>query len=75
MKQIFALLLVLPLAGCLSTQEAVAKREAAIKQQQTELAAADNAACTKYGFTPGSKEFATCMMTLDRNRKALGASL
>ena len=74
MKPVLALLLALPLAGCLSTQEAAAKREVAIKQQQAELLAADEAACAKYGFAPGSKEFAACMMTLDQNRRALGAS-
>jgi hypothetical protein len=72
---LLSLLLVLPLAGCVNQQEHEARAQATIKKQQAELAAADSAACSKYGFAPGSKEFATCMMTLDQNRKQLGANL
>ena len=34
-----------------------------------QLAAEDAAACQSYGFTRGTDAFATCMMTLDQQRK------
>jgi len=68
---LISLLLVLPLAACVTQQEREVRVQATIKKQQAELAAVDSADCSKYGFQPGSKEFATCMRTLDQNRKQL----
>ena len=68
---LISLLLVLPLAACVTQQERQARAQATINKQQAELAAVDSADCAKYGFQPGSKGFAACMMTLDQNRKQL----
>ena len=68
---LLGLLLVLPLAACVTQQEREVRVQATIKKQQAELAAADSADCSKYGFQPGSKEFTTCLRTLDQNRKQL----
>ena len=34
-----------------------------------DILARERSACQAYGFTPGSENFAQCMMTVDQSRK------
>jgi hypothetical protein len=36
---------------------------------------ADMAKCADYGFKPGSEGMATCQMSADQNRRAMGATM